>query len=69
MTNQAENGRDRIEDLRGQLDMAEMGFLSSRGWHHTSSTPDCVWRWEKTFGDRTLSVSRQDALSIEGVSR
>lgn len=60
--------RDRIEDLRGQLDLAETGYLESRGWKHTSSTPDFTWRWVKTLDNGArLMVDRRTALSIEGV--
>lgn len=67
---QNQNMRERIDDLRGRLEMAEIGYLTRRGWRHTSSTPDFHWRWVKTMEDGTrLMVDRDTALSIEGVSR
>jgi hypothetical protein len=61
--------KDRIEELRAQLDSAETSFLSRRGWTHTSSTIDFCWRWVKTMEDGTrLLADRGTALSIEGVT-
>lgn len=63
-----EDHHNRIENLRCDLDMAEMGLLNQRGWKHTSSTPDCVWRWIKEIDGKMLMVDRRTALSIEGVT-
>lgn len=61
---------DLIYDIRIQLGIAESSFLEQRGWTHTSSTPDYVWRWVKTMDDGTKIMVRQiDALSIEGLGR
>lgn len=56
---------ERIQDLRNQLTIAEESFLQQRGWRTTSSTPDCVWVWEKTWKAKTIWASRDHALSME----
>lgn len=60
--------RDRIDDMRAQLAVAEDGYLIMCGWRYTSSTPDCVWMWEKEWDGKLLSVSRERALALEGVA-
>ena len=59
--------RDRVDDLRSQLQIAEDGYLQHCGWTYTSNTPDSVWVWIKKWGDITYAVSRSRALQMEGV--
>ena len=56
---------DILDDLESQMDAAIQGLLSRRGWKHTSSTPDCVWMWEKEYNGKVYSVSQQRALQME----
>jgi hypothetical protein len=57
---------ERLDDLTGQMDMLITGLLTGRGWRHTSSTPDSVWRWVKTLPDGTkIMTTQRDALNIE----
>jgi len=63
-----EEHRNRIIDMRSDLELAEYTFLEQRGWAYTSRFPDHMCRWIKKFDDGpTLAVDRQTALSIEGV--
>lgn len=40
--------------------------LRKRGWTHTSSTPGCLWMWEKKLPDgRTILTNRECAMRFE----
>lgn len=55
----AEGRHQRIEEEVGQV-------LRKQGWTHTSSTPGCLWLWEKKLPDgRTVLVDRGTALLFE----
>lgn len=36
-----------IDDARAALENEQHGYLRSRGWRYTSSTPGCLWMWVK----------------------
>lgn len=47
-----------IEEHRGK-------FLRYCGWVHSSSHPDCCWRWSKSFGGVNYSLGTTQAISLE----
>jgi hypothetical protein len=40
-------------------------FLRGAGWHHTSSTPGCVWLWEREIDGRRILVNEATALHMQ----
>lgn len=55
-----------VEFAREQLEFRVDALLRKRGWKHTSSTPGCLWLWEKTLSDgRVMLVNKSTALYFE----
>ena len=51
---------------REQLEFAVDAFLRSRGWHHSSNNPACIWLWERVLPDgRHILLSKEAALQFE----
>lgn len=41
-------------------------ILRRRGWEYTSSTPGCIWMWQKKLPDgRTILTNAETAKSFE----
>src|SRR6185503_10384889 len=36
-----------IQDAKNDLERAEHEYLRATGWSNTSSTPGCLWLWQK----------------------
>lgn len=57
---------DEIESDHSSLKHESEKFMLSRGWQHTSSTPGCVWMWQKTLPDgRIILTNFSTAVDIE----
>jgi len=57
-----------VDEIRYQGEMLDHridAFLRSKGWKHTSSTPGCIWLWEREIGGRLMLVDRATALSAQ----
>ena len=51
---------------REQLEYRVDAWLRSKGWKSTSSTPGCMWLWERTLEDgRTVIVNKSTAESMQ----
>lgn len=53
--------RGKREDVEYEID----AFLRSKGWNHTSSTPGCLWMWEREIDGRRVLVDKEHALSMQ----
>lgn len=57
-----------VQFVREQLEFRVDALLRKRGWKSTSSTPGCLWLWEKALPDgRVLLVGKETALHLERV--
>ena len=54
-----------IQDLRFDLSTAEAHWLRRNGWKSTSSTPGCIWLWEKEWQGKTLLVEQKFAVTLQ----
>lgn len=62
--------KDRIHDLRLELQQIEQEFLEQCGWRNTSTAPDFVVRWVKMLpGGAEIMTNKADALRMEGITR
>lgn len=56
---------DRLRDVELELDQAQMAYLRTNGWRHTSSTPDCTWLWEKDWNGKKIMVPLNHAIAMQ----
>ena len=54
-----------VEDAQVKVEFLVDDFLRQQGWRSTSTTPDCVWMWTKTWEGQRLLVHKDDALRME----
>lgn len=57
---------DEIDQAMSELKRAQDAFLVAAGWTYSSSHPDFIWRWSKSFNMRNYSFSdADDAVQFE----
>jgi hypothetical protein len=56
---------DDIRDAQCELNFAIDAYLTSKGWRHTSDTPNCTWVWVKEWRGQNIWVNRATAVDMQ----
>lgn len=56
---------DEIKLAESQVLMLREDLLVKLGWAYRCDYPDSCWRWSKTFGDKTMTLSAKEAVDLE----
>lgn len=54
-----------IGDLREELDMETMVYLTNHGWKQTCDTPGSLWLWTRLYKGKTILVDETHALAMQ----
>lgn len=58
-----------VLDARNEAEETARRYLRSHGWKHTSSTPGCLWMWEKATEDgRIILTDTKTAVAMQAHS-